>query len=104
VVIAVGRDHFADWIKFAGGMSVRLGCERDGKGLSHLIGRALDADIPVVIAVGRDHFADWIKFAGGMSVRLGCESDALEAWWRSISTSNARHDVGSHPTVCEILK
>ncbi|MET4213381.1 DUF2478 domain-containing protein [Bradyrhizobium sp. LA2.1] len=78
--------------------------ERDGKGLSHLIGRALDADIPVVIAVGRDHFADWIKFAGGMSVRLGCERGALEAWWRSISTSNARLDVGSHPTVCEILK
>ena len=78
--------------------------ERDGKGLSHLIGRALDADIPVVIAVGRDHFADWIKFAGGMSVRLGCERDALEAWWRSISTSNAKLDVGSHPTVCEILK
>ena len=59
--------------------------ERDGKGLSHLIGRALDADIPVVIAVGRDHFADWIKFAGGMSVRLGCERDALEAWWHGIT-------------------
>ncbi|MBR0901979.1 DUF2478 domain-containing protein [Bradyrhizobium liaoningense] len=29
VVIAVGGDHFADWIKFAGGMSVKLGCDRD---------------------------------------------------------------------------
>jgi uncharacterized protein DUF2478 len=29
VVIAVGKDHFADWIKFAGGMSVKLGCDRD---------------------------------------------------------------------------
>ncbi|WP_342731141.1 DUF2478 domain-containing protein [Bradyrhizobium sp. B117] len=29
VVIAVGKGHFADWIKFAGGMSVRLGCDRD---------------------------------------------------------------------------
>ncbi|WP_456623739.1 MULTISPECIES: DUF2478 domain-containing protein [unclassified Bradyrhizobium] len=28
VVIAVGKDHFADWINFAGGMSVKLGCER----------------------------------------------------------------------------
>ena len=28
VVIAVGRDHFADWIKFAAGMSVKLACER----------------------------------------------------------------------------
>src|SRR5262245_65308680 len=33
--------------------------ERDGKGLGHLIGRALDADIPVVIAVASDRFADW---------------------------------------------
>ncbi|MCP3467239.1 DUF2478 domain-containing protein [Bradyrhizobium sp. CCGUVB23] len=28
VVIAVANDHFADWIKFAGGMSVKLRCER----------------------------------------------------------------------------
>jgi nucleoside-triphosphatase THEP1 len=28
VVIAVSRKSFADWIKFAGGMSVKLGCNR----------------------------------------------------------------------------
>jgi Protein of unknown function (DUF2478) len=28
VVIAVSRQSFADWIKFAGGMSVKLACER----------------------------------------------------------------------------
>jgi hypothetical protein len=28
VVIAVASKHFADWIKFAGGMSVKLSCER----------------------------------------------------------------------------
>lgn len=28
VVIAVAATHFADWIKFAGGMSVKLNCER----------------------------------------------------------------------------
>jgi nucleoside-triphosphatase THEP1 len=78
--------------------------ERDGKGLSHLIERALDADIPVVIAVGRDHFADWIKFAGGMSVKLGCDRDALDAWWHRVSAGDARPEIGSHPTVCEILK
>lgn len=72
--------------------------ERDGKGLFHLIGRALDADIPVVIAVGNDHFADWIRFAGGMSVKLGCDRDALDAWWHSISTSNAEPEPASHPT------
>ncbi|WP_441235293.1 DUF2478 domain-containing protein [Bradyrhizobium sp. 930_D9_N1_4] len=78
--------------------------ERDGKGLSWLIERALDADIPVLIAVGKDHFADWIKFAGGMSVKLGCERDALETWWHGISAGDTHTDIGSNPTVCEILK
>ncbi|QOZ68373.1 DUF2478 domain-containing protein [Bradyrhizobium arachidis] len=78
--------------------------ERDGKGLSYLIERALNADIPVLIAVGRDHFADWIKFAGGMSVRLGCDRDALEAWWQGVTAVGAQPDGGSRPTVCEILK
>ncbi|MFT4119931.1 DUF2478 domain-containing protein [Bradyrhizobium sp.] len=78
--------------------------ERDGKGLSHLISRALDADIPVVIAVGKDHFPDWIKFAGGMSVKLNCERDALGAWWQGIAAAGAEPDARSHPTVCEILK
>src|SRR6201999_254301 len=55
--------------------------ERDGKGLSHLIGRALDADIPVVIAVSGERFADWITFAGGMTVKLACERHELDEWW-----------------------
>jgi hypothetical protein len=58
----------------------------------------------VVIAVGKDHFADWIKFAGGMSVRLGCERDALEAWWKAVSTQDTDAILDQHPTVCEILK
>jgi nucleoside-triphosphatase THEP1 len=78
--------------------------ERDGKGLSHLIARALGSDIPVVIAVGKDHFADWIKFAGGMSVKLGCERDALEAWWHAVSAQDANTVRDEHPTVCEVLK
>jgi hypothetical protein len=78
--------------------------ERDGKGLSYLIERALDADIPVVIAVGKDHFADWIKFAGGMSVKLGCERGALDAWWQAVSMHDAHPMQDEHPTVCEILK
>jgi hypothetical protein len=28
VVIAVSSQHFAEWIKFAGGMSVKLACDR----------------------------------------------------------------------------
>ncbi|MBR0788507.1 DUF2478 domain-containing protein [Bradyrhizobium manausense] len=78
--------------------------ERDGKGLSYLIERALDADIPVLIAVGQDHFADWIKFAGGMSVKLGCDRSALDAWWHAVSTQDADPIVDGHPTVCEIFK
>lgn len=59
--------------------------ERDGKGLGHLVERALAADIPVVIAVSDHRFADWIKLAGGMSVKLACNRYALEAWWRTVS-------------------
>ena len=32
VVIAVPSHRFADWIKFADGMSVKLSCDRDGAG------------------------------------------------------------------------
>ena len=78
--------------------------ERDGKGLSYLIERALDADIPVVIAVGKDHFADWIKFAGGMSVKLRCDRDALDIWWQRISAGEPQPDMESHATACEIFK
>lgn len=60
--------------------------ERDGKGLTHLIQRALDSDVPVVIAVSQQRFADWIKFAGGMTVKLPCDRDALDVWWQKIST------------------
>jgi hypothetical protein len=64
--------------------------ERDGKGLSYLIERAREADIPVLIAVSIHSVSDWNKFAGGMSVRLVCNRDALEAWWRNISRRSAR--------------
>jgi hypothetical protein len=59
--------------------------ERDGKGLAHLIERALGADVPVVIAVSNDRFAEWIKYAGGMSVKLACDRAELEAWWHKVS-------------------
>jgi len=64
--------------------------ERDGKGLSYLIDRALGADIPVVIAVSQQHFGDWIKFAGGMSVKLSCDRPALDEWWRNVSPGVSR--------------
>src|ERR1700742_1234164 len=43
--------------------------EREGKGLSYLVERALSADIPVVIAVPSHRFADWIKFADGRTLK-----------------------------------
>jgi hypothetical protein len=64
--------------------------EREGKGLSYLVERALSADIPVVIAVPSHRFADWIRFADGMSVKLRCERESLEAWW---SAASARSDL-----------
>ncbi len=59
--------------------------ERDGKGLTHLIERAREADTPVVIAVSSDRLTDWIKFVDGMTVKLACDRDSLDSWWRDIS-------------------
>ncbi|NVN88159.1 MAG: DUF2478 domain-containing protein [Rhodopseudomonas sp.] len=77
--------------------------EREGKGLSYLIDRALGADIPVVIAVPSARFADWIKFADGMSVRLRCDRDSLQAWWTALSARGGRK-TNRHTSFCEALK
>ena len=77
--------------------------ERDGKGLCHLVERALGADIPVVIAVSAHRFEDWIRFADGMSVKLRCDRRALEAWWHGISMRDGAARA-LHQTVCEALK
>jgi hypothetical protein len=78
--------------------------ERDGKGLSYLIERALSADIPVVIAVPHHRFADWIRFADGMSVKLHCDLGSLNAWWDSVGTRNGGFIRQDHQSVCEVLK
>ena len=78
--------------------------EREGKGLSFLVERALSADIPVVIAVPSHRFADWIRFADGMSVKLRCHREALDVWWRAVSTRNAELIKQKHQTVCEVFK
>jgi len=78
--------------------------EREGKGLSYLVERALSADIPVVIAVPSHRFADWIKFADGMSVKLRCDREVLDAWWNAVSTRNAGLVRQDHRCVCEVLK
>jgi|SRR6516165_8564941 nucleoside-triphosphatase THEP1 len=78
--------------------------ERDGKGLSYLIERALKSDIPVVIAVSSQSFVDWIKFAGGMSVKLSCDRSVLDAWWHKVSMRRPRPASQGHQTVCEVLK
>ena len=78
--------------------------ERDGKGLLHLMLRALDADTPVVIAVSSEHFADWIKFAGGMCVKLTCDRDALDHWWCKVSLQASLEAASDRQTVCEALK
>ncbi len=78
--------------------------EREGKGLSYLIERALSAEIPVVIAVPSHGLADWIRFAGDMSVRLDCDRKTLDAWWDSVSRRNAGHAGQDQPAVCEGVK
>src|ERR1700712_443459 len=59
--------------------------ERDGKGLSYLIERALSADIPVVIAVPMARLGDWTAFSDGMAARLACDRASLEMWWVAVS-------------------
>jgi hypothetical protein len=78
--------------------------EREGKGLSYLIERALNADIPVVIAVPHHHFIEWIGFVNGMSVKLACDRRSLDAWWNRVSARNAGAFTTPHVTVCEVLK
>ena len=78
--------------------------ERDGKGLSCLVERALSADIPVVIAVPSHRFADWIKFADGMSVKLHCDRESLDAWWDAVSARSGGYARPDHQTVCEVFK
>jgi hypothetical protein len=78
--------------------------EREGKGLSYLVERALSAEIPVVIAVPSHRFADWIRFADGMSVKLHCDRESLDAWWRAVSARNAGLVRQDHTTVCEVFK
>ena len=78
--------------------------ERNGKGLSRVIERALDADIPVVIAVSSNSFADWIKFADGMSVKLRCDRASLDAWWNAVSARNSGLAGRDQQTFCEVFK
>ena len=78
--------------------------EAGGRGLAHLIDRALDADIPVVIAVAGERFADWIAFAGGMSVKLRCDRQALDAWWATVSGRQHRFAAQPPETVCAVFK
>lgn len=78
--------------------------ESEGRGLLHLIVRAISADIPVVIAVPAKRFDDWIRFADGMSVRLRCDRSALDGWWASLSTRGRGNAPAQHTTVCEVFK
>jgi nucleoside-triphosphatase THEP1 len=59
--------------------------ECDGRGLTYLIERAREANIPLVIAVSSDRLTDWIEFAEGMTVKLACDRHSLDSWWRNIS-------------------
>ncbi|RJF67390.1 DUF2478 domain-containing protein [Rhodopseudomonas palustris] len=78
--------------------------ECEGRGLLHLIVRAISADIPVVIAVPAKRFDAWIRFAEGMSVRLRCDRGALDAWWASLSARGRSSAARPHTTLCEAFK
>jgi hypothetical protein len=76
--------------------------EAEGGGLTDLIARALDADIPVLIAVPERRFGTLIRFCDGMNVRLPCRRDALDRWWRTVAGSPAPRRGAD--TFCEVTK
>jgi hypothetical protein len=78
--------------------------ESEGAGLTDLIARALDADIPVLIAVPEHRFTAWIRFSDGMNVRLACRREALDRWWQSLARPAMRHQPNGARTFCEIAK
>lgn len=78
--------------------------EREGKGLSYLIERALSSDIPVVIAVPSHRFADWIAFADGMSVKIPCRREALTAWWHKVSCRGGKTPESPQLSFCAAVK
>ena len=60
VVIAVSREHFAEWVKFADGLSVKLACDRaslDGwwRNVSTRVPGAVGQNHPVALPGRKDH-------------------------------------------------
>src|SRR5215471_191823 len=49
--------------------------ESEGRGLTDLITRAVNVDIPVLVAVPEHRFTALIKFSDGMNVRLACRRE-----------------------------
>jgi hypothetical protein len=78
--------------------------EAAGGGLTTLMARAIDADIPVLIAVPERRFADWVRFSGGMHVRLACCGEALRHWWNSTAGTAHPPRPTARQTFCEIGK
>jgi Protein of unknown function (DUF2478) len=78
--------------------------EAEGVGLTSLIGRALESDIPVLIAVPERRFHTLIRFADGMNVRLPCRLEALDRWWQSVARSATWQSRDRFHTFCEIMR
>ena len=78
--------------------------EREGKGLTYLVERALERRYPGGDRCAEPSLRGRIQFADGMSVKLPCDREALDAWWRAVSARNAGSIRSDHQTVCEVLK
>jgi hypothetical protein len=78
--------------------------EAEGRGLTDLITRAVDADIPVLVAVPEHRFTALIRFSDGMNVRLACRREAIDRWWHSLARPIARHRPNGARTFCEVAK
>lgn len=64
--------------------------EAFGQGLRQELAEAIAAGIPVLTAVPEKCFDAWMEFTGGIGTTLLCERQAIEEWWRDLSSRMAR--------------
>ncbi len=65
--------------------------EAAGEGLRDELADAIAAGIPVLTAVPEKCLDAWSAFSGDIGTRLPCERQAMEAWWRGLS-SRIKHE------------
>ncbi|MDE2579479.1 MAG: DUF2478 domain-containing protein [Hyphomicrobiales bacterium] len=74
--------------------------ETEQGGLIAEIGRIVSEGAPLVLAVPRRYHAAWRAFADGLDAQLAPDADALEAWWRALTTARRSARLPADPAAC----